>query len=109
MPRTHATFFKMLSARSRVHLLQLLAERGELSVEELGKALDLTLPTVSRHLQLLRMQELVTVRPEAQNRFYSLNKETIAEKMASFLDLLAIELPARSQATIKGVAEKTNV
>jgi len=46
---------------------------------------------------LLRMQGLVTVRQEAQNRFYSLSKEKIAQQIASFLDDLAIDLPENAR------------
>lgn len=95
MSITHAAFFKMLSTRSRVQILQVLAKKGEISVDELSSQLSVTSTTVSRHLQLLRMQGLVTVHQEAQNRFYSLSKEKIAQQIASFLDDLAIELPRR--------------
>jgi len=97
MSITHAAFFKMLSTRSRVRILQVLAERGEISVDELCSQLSVTSTTVSRHLQLLRMQGLVTVRQEAQNRYYSLSKEEIAQQIASFLSDLAIELPEKAR------------
>ena len=95
MSITHAAFFKMLSARSRVRILQVLAAKGEISVDELSSQLSVTSTTVSRHLQLLRIHGLVTVRQEAQNRFYSLNREYIAQQVASFLDDLAIDLPEK--------------
>jgi len=97
MSATHAAFFKMLSARSRVRILQVLAERGEISVDELSSQLSLSPTTVSRHLQLLRMQGLVAVRQEAQNRFYSLSRERIAQQIASFLSDLAIALPEKTK------------
>jgi len=97
MSISHAAFFKMLSARSRVRILQVLAEKGEISVDELSSQLSVTSTTVSRHLQLLRMHGLVTVRQEAQNRFYSLSRGYIAQQIASFLDDLAIELPEKAR------------
>ena len=96
MSTTHAAFFKMLSARSRVRILQVLAERGEISVDELSSQLSISPTTVSRHLQLLRIHGLVTVRQEAQNRFYSLSREKIAQQIASFLSDLAIDLPEKA-------------
>ena len=95
MSTTHAAFFKMLSARSRVRILQVLAERGETSVDELSSPLSISPTTVSRHLQLLRIHGLVTVRQEAQNRFYSLSREKIAQQIASFLSDLTIDLPEK--------------
>jgi len=93
MAKSHATFFKMLSARSRVRILQVLQERGEMSVDVLAAHLQIAVPTASRHLQLLRMHDLVSFRQEGQNRFYSANPEEIALRIASFLDDLGIRLP----------------
>ncbi len=93
MPRTHATFFKMLSARSRVQILKLLREHDDLTVEDLANKLSITVPTVSRHLQLLRMQNLVTFEQDAQNRYYSVNEKEIVQRIAAFLRDLGISLP----------------
>jgi len=93
MPKTHATFFKMLSARSRVQILKLLKEHDDLTVDDLAARLDVTVPTVSRHLQLLRMQNLVTFRQDAQNRFYAVNDQEIVKRIVSFLQDLGITLP----------------
>ncbi len=93
MPITHSMFFKMLSARSRVQILKLLRERDDLTVEDLANRLSITVPTVSRHLQLLRMQNLVTFQQDAQNRYYSVNEGEIARRIAAFLRDLDISLP----------------
>ena len=93
MARTPAVFFKMLSARSRLKLLELLAKNGEFPVEELARQLDLAVPTVSRHLQLLRMQELVSFRQDGAVRYYSIEKAKIAEGISAFLSALSIQLP----------------
>jgi len=79
----------------RVRILQLLAEKGGISVDEFNAQLSATLTTVSRHLQLLRMHGLVL--QEAQNRFYSLNRRYIAQQISLFLDDLAIELPEKTR------------
>lgn len=93
MAKTHAMFFKMLSARTRVQILKLLRENDDLTVDELASRLDVTVTTVSRHLQLLRMQDLVTFRQDAQNRYYEVNEKEIAKCIASFLQELGISLP----------------
>ena len=93
MPITHSMFFKMLSARSRIHILKLLREHDDLTVEDLANRLSITVPTVSRHLQLLRMQNLVTFQQDAQNRYYSVNEGEIARRIAAFLRDLGISLP----------------
>jgi len=93
MPKTHSTFFKMLSARTRVQILRLLREYEGLTVDDLATRLGVTAPTVSRHLQLLRMQDLVTFNQDAQTRYYEVNEKEIAKRIAAFLQDLRIALP----------------
>lgn len=93
MPKSHSMFFKMLSARSRIKILKLLREYDNLTVDDLAKRLEVTVPTVSRHLQLLRMQNLVTFAQDAQTRYYEVNTKEIAERIAAFLKDLDIALP----------------
>jgi len=59
-----------------------------MSVDELTAALELAGPTVSRHLQALRQQELVTVRRDAQNRYYSVDTKRLEQKLQGFLEYL---------------------
>lgn len=49
-----------------------------LSVNEIVEKLDVSQPTVSHHLAILREADLVTVREEGKQTFYSLNQENIA-------------------------------
>ena len=83
----------MLSARSRVQILKLLRDHDDLTVEDLANRLAITVPTVSRHLQLLRIHNLVTFEQDAQNRYYSVNEAAIADGISSFLKDLSIVLP----------------
>jgi DNA-binding transcriptional ArsR family regulator len=48
-------------------------------VGELTEQLGLSQPGTSKHLRVLREADLVTVRPEAQRRWYELNPEPLAE------------------------------
>ena len=43
-----------------MQILRLLRKHDDLTVDDLASQLGVTVPTVSRHLQLLRMQNLVT-------------------------------------------------
>lgn len=87
----HVAIFKSLSSRSRTTILKLLSQNGEMSVEELTAALELAGPTVSRHLQMLRQQELVTVRRDAQNRYYSVDIKRLEQVFDAFLRYLTEE------------------
>ena len=59
--------------------------RREHSVGELARALGLRQPTTSQHLQVLRDANLVTVRAEANRRWYRANPDELA-KLRGFLD-----------------------
>ena len=49
-----------------------------LSVNEIVQKLDVTQPTVSHHLAILREAGLVNVREEGKQTFYTLNQERVA-------------------------------
>ncbi len=67
--------FEAVAEPNRRILLDVLAE-GERTAGELVAALpDLTQPTVSRHLRVLREVGLVEVRPQAQRRIYALRAD----------------------------------
>ena len=48
-----------------------------MSVSEIVGQLEISQPTVSKHLKVLREADLVTVREEGQHRFYSLQPEPL--------------------------------
>src|SRR6185503_21378122 len=67
-----AALFRLLSDRTRLNLLMLLAD-GERNVTSLCDALKLPQPTVSHHLGLLRMSNIIGNRRDGKQVFYSLN------------------------------------
>lgn len=73
--------FGVISDVTRRDILQVLLERhlrnAEISVSEIVNQLEISQPTVSKHLKVLREAELVTVREEGQHRFYSLDPEPL--------------------------------
>ena len=73
-----ATAFEVLADPRRRELLDLL-RAGERPVGELVDQLGLSQPGVSKHLRVLREAGLVTVRHEAQRRWYGLRPEPLAE------------------------------
>lgn len=67
--------FEAVAEPNRRALLDVLAG-GERTAGELVATLpDLTQPTVSRHLRVLREVGLVEVRPQAQRRIYALRAD----------------------------------
>jgi DNA-binding transcriptional ArsR family regulator len=74
-----ADVFTVLAEPTRRDMLSILA-RGERSAGELVEAFpQLTQPAVSRHLRILREAQLVEVRPNAQQRIYTLRPERLRE------------------------------
>lgn len=73
--------FGVIADATRRDILQVLLERhatgDEISVSEIVGKLEISQPTVSKHLKVLREAELVTVREEGQHRFYSLDPEPL--------------------------------
>jgi DNA-binding transcriptional ArsR family regulator len=71
--------FSAVAEPTRREMLVLLA-KGERSAGELVEAFPgLTQPAVSRHLRVLREAQLVDVRPQAQQRIYTLRPEKLRE------------------------------
>ena len=73
-----ATTFDALADPTRRHILDLLRDRPR-SVNELVDLLGTSQPLMSKHLKVLREAGLVTVRQEAQRRWYEIRTEPLAE------------------------------
>jgi DNA-binding transcriptional ArsR family regulator len=72
------TTFEVLAEPTRRRILDRLRD-GERPVGQLVTELQLTQPTVSKHLKALRDAGLVQVRPDAQRRYYRLRVEPLLE------------------------------
>src|SRR5580765_8067922 len=66
------SLFRLLSDKTRLNILLLLAD-GERNVTSLCERLKLPQPTVSHHLGLLRMNNVIANRRNGKQVFYSLN------------------------------------
>lgn len=73
-----ATAFEVLAEPTRRRILDLLLERPRL-VGELTERLGLSQPGTSKHLRVLRDAGLVSVRQDAQRRWYELRPEPLLE------------------------------
>ncbi len=69
---TLLNFFKVLANENRLKILGILANR-EAGVEELATLLDLSAPTVSHHLRLLRELGFVKMRAAGNDHLYRLD------------------------------------
>ena len=66
-------FYKCLADETRLKSLLLIQREGELCVCELMAALDEVQPKISRHLALLRQDQLLLDRRQGQWIYYRLN------------------------------------
>ncbi|MBI1794234.1 MAG: winged helix-turn-helix transcriptional regulator [Chloroflexi bacterium] len=70
-------FAKAIADETRQKIMNICCCKS-LSVNEIVEKLNVSQPTVSHHLAILREADLVTVREEGKQTFYTLNQEHIA-------------------------------
>ena len=70
-------FAKAISDETRQKIMNICCCES-LSVNEIVEKLDVSQPTVSHHLAILRDADLVTIREEGKQTFYSLYQERVA-------------------------------
>ena len=95
--------YAALAEPSRRRILDLL-RGGERSVTDLVSRLDLSQPSVSKPLKVLREAGLVGVRPEGKLRWYGLRAEPLAE-VAEWLEPYRAHWTARFDALERHLEE----
>ncbi|MEW5938383.1 MAG: metalloregulator ArsR/SmtB family transcription factor [Chloroflexota bacterium] len=85
-------FAKAIADETRQKIMNLVCCNW-LSVTEIVEKLDVSQPTVSHHLAILRDASLVNVREEGKQTFYSLNQENIAVCCGQLMIKFAPESP----------------
>ncbi len=88
-PDLLAKYFKVLADPTRVRILELLQQRGELSVGELVRVLGQSQPKVSNHLACLRWCGFVHTRREHPSVLYRVADERVLDVLALGRALLA--------------------
>ena len=72
--------FKALNDPTRRSILELLKKR-DLSAGEIADQFDISKPSISHHLDLLKQAELVVAVKEGQYVFYSINTTVLDEML----------------------------
>lgn len=90
-------FAKALGQETRQRILRLL-QREEMSVLELAQQMNLTQPTISYHLAILRRTKLVFPRRQGKQTFYRANQECVFKCSQDILDqfIVSFEIQDRS-------------
>lgn len=79
--------FKALSDPTRRKILNLLGEK-DLTAGEISEYFNISKPSISHHLNILKNAELVIWEKQGQNIYYSLNSTAFQEIMNWFFEFL---------------------
>ena len=82
--------FHALAEPNRQKILDLL-KKGEMTVTEIGSHLNITMATLSHHLDILKRSNLISGRREGQQIFYSLNFSVFEELMEQISKFFTIK------------------
>jgi DNA-binding transcriptional ArsR family regulator len=74
---------RLLANEKRLLALCQLAQAGEMSVGALAEAVGLSQSALSQHLSLLRADDVVTTRRDAQTLYYRISDTRITELLGS--------------------------
>ena len=82
-------YFRVLGNRTRLEILELLREHGELNVQDIVERVGASQPQVSNHLACLRWCGFVTNRREHRAIYYRLADERVEQVLGLARSLLA--------------------
>ena len=91
----HAEICQALSDPNRILILYALSE-GARNVGELAESLNMSQPTVSRHLKVLRDRKMVQAERDGTSIYYSLVDRRVIEALDLLRGVLAGILETRS-------------
>lgn len=83
------TLFQALADPTRRQILQLLGE-GDKSAGELAAQFNMSAPSVSHHLNVLKNANLVTTTRSGQNIIYALNTSVAQEMVQLVMNILQV-------------------
>lgn len=96
------TLFKALNDPTRRQILDLLRE-GDMNAGDIADRFDMTKPSISHHLDLLRQAGLVEATKQGQFINYSLNTTVMDELLSWLLSFQKTETPAPEPTNTKPV------
>lgn len=86
MPTSSDALFRVLADPTRRHILDLLAERGALTVGQLAAQFpELVASGISKHLMALRAASLVSATRRGRQQVYQLEPDTLAAGLAPWI------------------------
>ena len=92
----YTAIFTALGETTRLQMLRLIDEAGEMPCTRLVENLGVAKSTVSYHVKILAHAKLISIRKQGRNSFYTLRREILDEAVPGFRERLG--LPAQSAA-----------
>ena len=81
--------FKALSDPNRRQIIKMLQD-GDMTAGDIASHFDMTKPSISHHLNVLKQADLAQDVRKGQNIYYSLNTTVFQELIGWFYDLLGV-------------------
>lgn len=78
--------FKALGDETRREILKMLNKK-DMSAGEISDHFNMSKPSISKHLEILREAELISSEKKGQFVIYSINTSIIQEVLGSFLEI----------------------
>ncbi|SRR5579875_781137 len=100
----HAEVCKLFTSPVRLKMLELLG-KGEMTVEELSRIMNISQPNASQHLSLLRKTGVVRARKEGNKVFYSLRDPRLLDAFNNMKAVLSDILKEHQGTMIKREAD----
>lgn len=79
--------YKAIADRTRRHILRMLRD-GDMTAGEIADQFDISWPSISHHLKVLRQADLVLMERQGQELNYSLNTTVVHDLVTEFLELV---------------------
>lgn len=79
--------FKAIADPTRRQILRML-RGGDLTAGEIASGFEVSWPTISHHLKILRLSNLIAVERQGQELSYSLNTTVVHELVADLLEMV---------------------
>jgi DNA-binding transcriptional ArsR family regulator len=79
---------RALSDETRQRIVAIFYTNKELCANDIAENFNLSRPTISHHLNLMKRAKLLNARKEGKEVYYSFNREHVIELMESILDSL---------------------
>ncbi|MDA8229341.1 MAG: autorepressor SdpR family transcription factor [Desulfitobacterium hafniense] len=88
--------FKALSDGTRRKIVRYLRDQ-DMTAGEIADKFNISKPSISHHLNILKQSDLISDRRQGQNIIYSLNTSVFEEMMGWFLEVLGKDVPEKGE------------